>query len=208
MARGRRRDYRGLSGRPRMLDLTPSVERFAVSESVRNAARRVLVIPLGESSRAAVADAVERHFPGADLDWLDRDHLRRRPLSTLSRLFRQRYAAAVLVTSDLHQPRLRLTSLLVAIPRASSRWRIDLRGNREAFSLRHHLALNGVPIARHMLAFVVAWLLAEPLLRAIDRLIKPRTAVLDRRPERILYLRSQLWLGPARGASLPPPARR
>src|SRR5260221_11163177 len=183
MARGRRRDYRGLSGRPRMLDLTPSVERFAVSESVRNAARRVLVIPLGESSRAAVADAVERHFPGADLDWLDRDHLRRHPLSTLSHLFGQRYAAAVLVAADLHQPRLRLTSLLLALPRAGTRWRIDLRGNREAFSLGHHLAHNAVPIARHMLAFVVAWLLAEPLLGAIHRFFNTRTAVLARRPD-------------------------
>ncbi len=185
-----------------MLDLTPSVERFAVSESVRNAARRVLVIPLGESSRAAVADAVERHFPGADLDWLDRDHLRRHPLNTLSHLFGQRYSAAVLVAADLHQPRLRLTSLLVAIPRASSRWRIDLRGNREAFSLGHHIAHNALPIARHAAACVLAQLFAEPVLRAIDRAIKPRKTPMQVRPTRILYLRSQLWLGLAGGGSV------
>jgi glycosyltransferase involved in cell wall biosynthesis len=185
-----------------MLDLTPSVERFAVPESVRRAAPRVLVIPLGESSRAAVADAVARHFPASALEWLDRSDLRRRPLSNLARLLRRRYDAAVLVAADLHQPRLRLTSLLLALPRAGTRWRIDLHGNREALSLGQQLALNGVPLVRHAAACVLAQLFAEPVLRAIDRAIKPRKTSMPVRPTRILYLRSQLWLGLAGGGSV------
>jgi glycosyltransferase involved in cell wall biosynthesis len=161
----------------------------------------LLVIPLGEAPRAEIESAVARHFPAADLDWLDRDKLRRRPLRVLTQLARHRYDAAVLVASDLQQPRLRLTSLVLALPRAASRWRIDLRGNREAFGLGRHLAHNGVLIARHLVACGLALLLAEPVLRAVDRLITPQTQF-RKRPTRMLYLRSQLWLGLEGGGSV------
>jgi len=164
--------------------------------------KKLMVIPLGETPPRDIANAVARHFPNAELDWLDRDQLRRRPLRTLTHLLRRRYPAAVLVAADLHQPRLRLTSLLLSLPRAASRWRIDLRGNREAFGLGRHLARNGIPMVRHLLACALAVLLAEPLLRAIDRSIKPRANALGERPRRMLYLRSQLWLGLQGGGSV------
>src|SRR5438552_17638533 len=105
----------------------------------------VLVIPLGEASRAEVAKAVARHFPSADVHWLNRGDLRRRPLRLTSQLMHQHHDAAVLVASDLQQPRLRLTSLVLALPRALSRWRIDLRGNRAGFGLCRHLARTAPP---------------------------------------------------------------
>lgn len=145
--------------------------------------------------------AVPRHFPKADIDWLDRAKLRRRPLEVLADLLRHRYDAAVLVTNDLCQPRLRLTSLVLALPRAAARWRIDVRGHREAFSLARHLAHNALPIARHALACGLALLLAEPGLRLVDWVIKPRRQ-LEVQPTRVLYLRSQLWLGLAGGGSV------
>src|SRR5437868_1639104 len=155
---------------------------------------RLLVIPLGETPRPEIENAVARHFPGASLDWLDRDDLRRRPLETVTSVLRCHYAAAVLVATDLRQPRLRLTSLVLSLPRARKRWRIDLRGNREAFSLGQHLAHNGFPVARHLVACWLAFVLAEPALRVIDWFIPPRRPLLGR-PSRILYLRSQLRLG-------------
>jgi glycosyltransferase involved in cell wall biosynthesis len=170
--------------------------------SVSSDPRRLIVIPLGETPRALVETAVERHFPKAAIRWLERDRLRRRPLSTLAHLLRQRYDAAVLVAADLQQPRLRLTSVVLALPRTASRWRIDVRGNREAFGLGHHLAQNGVLIARHLLACGLALLFAEPVLRLVDKLIKLRTQPLPERPTRMLYLRSQLWLGLAGGGSV------
>ena len=163
----------------------------------------LLAIPLGEIPRADVATAVARQFPGAEIDWLDRGELRRRPLSVLLHLMHRRYDAAVLVATDLRQPRLRLTSLILALPRATARWRLDTRGNREAFGLSSHLAHNSLPIVRHLAACSLALLLAEPLLKAIDQLSarKPSTQSL-RRPRRILYLRSQLWLGLEGGGSV------
>ena len=163
---------------------------------------RVLVIPLGEIPRAELASAVARHFPDVDLDWFDRNELRRRPLAGLANLLRRRFDAAVLVAADVHQPRLRLTSLVLGLPRATARWRIDLRGNREAFGLGRHLAHNGLPIARHLVACGLAVLFAEPLLRAVDRLVKPRALYPRARPSRVLYLRSQLWLGLEGGGSV------
>jgi glycosyltransferase involved in cell wall biosynthesis len=164
--------------------------------------KKLLIVPLGETPRDDVADAVARHFRHTELDWLDRSELRRHPARMLARLLRQRYAAAVLVAADVHQPRLRITSLLLSLPRADSRWRIDLRGNREAFGLGQHLAHNGLPIVRHLLACGLAFVLAEPLLGALDRAIKQRTTAPGERPTRILYLRSQLWLGLAGGGSV------
>jgi glycosyltransferase involved in cell wall biosynthesis len=165
--------------------------------------QRIIVIPLGETPRAEVTNAIFRHFPNAETHWLDRSDLRRRPLSLLMHLMRQRYHAAVLVATDLHQPRLRLTSVILALPRAASRWRIDLRGNREAFTLGRHLAQHALPIARHLGACALAQLLAEPILKTVERLIEPEPRRPSaQRPTRILYLRSQLWLGLAGGGSV------
>ncbi|MCA1647779.1 MAG: glycosyltransferase family 4 protein, partial [Chloroflexi bacterium] len=143
----------------------------------------------------------QRHFPQAEIDWLDRADLRRQPLRVLSHALRHRYAAAVLVAPDLCQARLRLTSLVLSLPRTATRWRIDLRGNREAFDLGRHLAQNGLPMIRHLVACALAGLVGEPALRLILRLMQPRTVRLGR-PRRILYLRSQLWLGLQGGGSV------
>jgi glycosyltransferase involved in cell wall biosynthesis len=161
----------------------------------------VIAIPLGDSSRADVEAAIGRQFGAARIAWLDRDRLRRRPLMTLAWLTRRRFEAAVLVAPDLRQPRLRLTSLVLGLTRARTHWRMDLRGHRETFSLGAHVARNVLPVTRHLLACALAWALGEPLLKVIDRLIEPRTVCL-KRPTRVLYLRSQLWLGLAGGGSV------
>ena len=164
---------------------------------------RVLVVPLGESSPAEIEAAVRRRFPGRRLDWLDRNRLRRRPLPTLASLLATRYADAVLVAPDLRQRRLRLTSFVLALVRAERCWRIDLRGACEPFDRTHHLVRNVGPIARHLAACIAAAIAAEPLLRAVRA--SSRLAPAKERSSnehRILYLRSQLWLGLAGGGSV------
>jgi glycosyltransferase involved in cell wall biosynthesis len=161
---------------------------------------RVIVLPLGVIDAARV---VER-FPGARVEWLDRSEFRRRPLLVLVRLLRQRFDEAVLVAPDLASPRLRLTSLLLALPRARRRRRIDLLGRDEAFSLSSHLRTNGLAVVRHVLACGLALMLAYPLLSAFAWYLahekrRARPAV---RPRRLLYLRSQLWLGLSGGGSV------
>ena len=182
------------------LDAGGRGHRRGVSGSPRVPAS-VIAIPLGEASRAEVEAAIERQFGASTLAWLDRDRLRRRPLATLADLLRHRYAAAVLVAPDLRQPRLRLTSLVLGLTRADTHWRIDLQGNREAWRLKAHLARNLLPIVRHLIACGLALALGEPVLRAIDLFMKPRTLGL-KRPTHLLYLRSQLWLGLEGGGSV------
>ena len=160
-----------------------------------------MAIPLGEQSRPSAAALVERHFDGVAVDWFDRTALRRRPWRTLRLARARRYDAAVLIAPDLRQPRLRLTSLLVALPRAHRRWRLDPRGHVEAFEVGSHLARHAWPIVRHALACALAAGLAVPLLGLVDRLLAERRPS-ARRPKRILYLRSQLWLGLAGGGSV------
>jgi len=189
---------------------------------------RVAVITLGEIGREEARVAAQRHFGGAEMVWADR-----RGLPALMRL---RVDGAVLVARDLSEPRLRLTSLLLALPRAGQRWRIDLRGGRERWSLREHLQRNSVPVARHLAACALAAAIGEPLLRVVAASVKPRKSSRGRlqqvaasvkprtlkrppprrvaasvnnrrgpgsvRPRRVLYLRSQLWLGLAGGGSV------
>jgi glycosyltransferase involved in cell wall biosynthesis len=161
----------------------------------------LLVIPLGEAARGDVEGVVARRFGGVRLEWLDRVDLRRRPMRTLWRLMRVRYGAAVLVAPDLGQPRLKLTSMVLGLVRAEQRWRVDLVGGCEAFGLGSHLARNVVGIVRHLLAVVLALLVAEPALTLVAHFIRPRR-VSPGRPSRVLYLRSQLWLGLAGGGSV------
>ena len=184
---------------------------------------RVLVAPLGESARAEVAAAVRRQFRDRALEWFDRNSLRRAPLSTLAGLLTTRYADAVLVVPDRRQPRLRLTSFVLTLVRADRYWRIDLRDACEPcerFSRTRHAAQNALPIARHLAACAVAALAAEPLLHLVRTLSRPapaqRTPANPRRiprmpaaahrsgspRQRILYLRSQLWLGLSGGGSV------
>jgi glycosyltransferase involved in cell wall biosynthesis len=111
-----------------------------------------------------------------------------------------------LVTGDLTQPRLRLTSLVLMLARARSRWRIDLRGACERWRLAEHLKREGGPVLRHLLACGLAFTASGPLLRALEMAVRPR-ALSDtpqRSPARprILYLRSQLWLGLEGGGSV------
>jgi glycosyltransferase involved in cell wall biosynthesis len=162
---------------------------------------RLLAIALGEASKADAAAAIARHFEDTPSDWLDRGDLRRRPVATLVRLWRVRYCAAVLVAPDLSQPRLKLTSLALGLVRADERWRVDLHGRREAFGLGGHLARTLVAIVRHLLAVGLALGLSEPVLKVLARLIGPRHVRLAR-PNRIVYLRSQLWLGLEGGGSV------
>jgi glycosyltransferase involved in cell wall biosynthesis len=161
----------------------------------------VIVIPLGEANTDTVNAALRRHFPNDSVTWLDRAELRRQPLAVLLRLARERHDTAVLVAPDLRQSRLRLTSVVLALPRAHRRWRIDLLGNRESFNLISHLAQHGLPIVRHLLACGLALVASEPLLHLLDSFIKPRQPLLGR-PTQILYLRSQLWLGLEGGGSV------
>jgi glycosyltransferase involved in cell wall biosynthesis len=195
----------------------------------------VLAIPLGEAAPRQVDAAIRREFSGARITVLDRGDLRRRPWRTVLGQLVRRFDAAVLVTADLGQPRLRLTSPVLMLARAGSRWRIDLRGGRERWTPAQHAAREGGQVVRHALACGLALVGAEPLLRALDRCIQPRdltddgqhaarrlrcwrgapegngrrhdasasptpTDALPRR--RILYLRSQLWLGLEGGGSV------
>jgi glycosyltransferase involved in cell wall biosynthesis len=134
----------------------------------------VLVIPLGETSPDQVDAAVRRQFAEARVVVFERQALRRRPLRVLGRLWTRRFDAAVLVAPDLAQPRLRLTSSLLALARAGSHWRIDLQGGRERWGVGEYLAREGGPIARHLFGCGLALTLGEPLLRALAARIQPR----------------------------------
>jgi glycosyltransferase involved in cell wall biosynthesis len=90
---------------------------------------------------------------------------------------------------------------VLALPRAERRWRIDLAGNREAWSVRAHIARGAMPVLRHLAACGLALLLGEPVVQCLDRLIKPRR-VRPGRSRRLLYLRPQLWLGLEGGGSV------
>jgi glycosyltransferase involved in cell wall biosynthesis len=162
---------------------------------------KVVAIALGESPRIEVEAALKPDFASADVTWLERGEFRRRPVRTLMSMARRRFDAAVLVAPDLSQPRLRLTSLVLALPRADQRWRLDLRGGREAWNLWPHLGRHALAISRHLLACGLALLLAEPVLRAIDALIEPRM-LRATATQRLLYLRTQLWLGLEGGGSV------
>jgi glycosyltransferase involved in cell wall biosynthesis len=167
----------------------------------------IVAIPLGETPRAEVEATLRRHFGAVQVTWVDRQQLRRRPLPTLLRLVGRRHSAGVLVSPDLDQSRLRLTSLLLGLVRADTRWRVDLRGRQEAWSVGQHVARNLPHVLRHVLACGLAWLLAEPLLRLLERLIRSGTRSRRKtsrgtRPARLLYLRPQLWLGLEGGGSV------
>lgn len=170
----------------------------------RAVAERVLVIALGELAPEAAAAAVRDLVGAAALDWLDRAELRRRPLATIARLRRRRFAAAVLVAPDLNQRRLVLTSMVLALPAARARWRCDLAGRKQPFSIAAHLRRHGLALARHLLACGLARVFGEPALRVLERVLPPPRPL--RRPparvRRLLYLRSQLWLGLTGGGSV------
>jgi glycosyltransferase involved in cell wall biosynthesis len=160
----------------------------------------VIAIPLGEASEAD-AQIVQDRFPDQHVDWLDRNELRHKPWRVVPRLVGSHYADAVLVAPDLDTQRLELTSLVLALPRATQRWRLDLHGQAEPFKIGEH-ARRALPrLIRHTLACGLAWLLAYPLLRLLDLLIQPRMRKLQS-PRRVLYLRPQLWLGLEGGGSV------
>src|SRR6185437_14019803 len=95
--------------------------------------------------RADASAALRRQFGPAEVVWIDRRDLR-------AALPRGRVDAAVLVARDLSDRRLRLTSLLLALPWARERWRLDLRGGRERWSVGANLQGNALAIGRHLLA--------------------------------------------------------
>jgi glycosyltransferase involved in cell wall biosynthesis len=161
----------------------------------------VIVVPLGETSRAEIEQRVREHFDGVDIEWLDRGKLRRRPWLEVPRLLTRRYTQAALVAPDLNQPRVALTSLVLSVVRAREYWRLDLHGRREAFSPGAHLRRMWWPMLRHVLGCGLALLLAYPVLVALRALLRPRT-MRPREPRQVLYLRSQFWLGLQGGGSV------
>ena len=161
----------------------------------------LIVVPLGSVSQASAEYAVRARFADVDIAWLDRARLRRRPWLEVPRVLRRRYARAVLVAPDLEQPRLALTSLVLALVRAGDRWRLDARGRAEPFSVRTHLAVVWWPMLRHLLAVGTALLFGYPLLRLLLAVLRPRRVRLVA-PRRVLYLRSQLWFGLQGGGSV------
>ena len=161
-----------------------------------------LVLALGETPRAAVEAAIVREFGSLELTWLDRRTLRRRPWRVMASLLRRRYASAILVAPDLAQRRLRLTSLVLGLPRARRRWRMDLRGQRESWRLGQHVVRNALPIMRHAAACGLALACGQAALTLLDHLIRPRPLTSGPAPRRVLYLRSQLWLGLEGGGSV------
>jgi glycosyltransferase involved in cell wall biosynthesis len=161
----------------------------------------VLAIPLGDIPPTMVEEAIVREFGSVDIEWLDRRELRRRPWRTIARLLQRYYANAILVAPDLNKRRLRLTSFILALPRARRRRRLDVQGTCESWSLGCHIAHNTLPIIRHLAACVLALVLGEALLKLLDRLIRLRQSTAPA-PQRLLYLRSQLWLGLEGGGSV------
>jgi glycosyltransferase involved in cell wall biosynthesis len=161
----------------------------------------LIVIPLGDVSRSEAERAAHVQFGATRIEWLDRAQLRRRPLIELPRLLRRRFRRAVLLAPDLAQPRLLVTSLLLALVRADERWRLDQHGRAERFFLRAHLSGTWWMVLRHLLAIAVAMLVAYPVLRLLLALTPAarRRAV---HPHRLLYLRSQLWFGLQGGGSV------
>ena len=162
--------------------------------------RAVIAIPLGDPTPDHTRVVMDR-FPNRDVIWLDRNEIRSKPWRALPRLATTQYADAVLVAPDLDQQRLELTSLVLALPRTKQRWRLDVRGRIERFSLSKHLERTLPKLLRHVLACALALALAYPLLRLLDLVIRPRTWRIGR-PRSVLYLRSQLWLGLAGGGSV------
>jgi glycosyltransferase involved in cell wall biosynthesis len=161
----------------------------------------LIIIPLGESTPADIEQQLPEQLRRGQLEWFDRSALRRRPLTILG-LLRRRYEDAVLFAPDLEQPRLRLTSVLVGLPRARRRWRLDRAGRLESFSTFEHLKAHGPAMLRHILACGLAWLLAEALLPIAEGILVPKAPRRGWRPRRVLYLRSQLWLGLQGGGSV------
>ena len=159
--------------------------------------RSLIVVPLGSLTPHQVRSAVGSN----DFDVLDRSELRRRPVDVLWRLARRRYERAVLVAPDLRAPRLRLTSLLLALPRARCRVRTDTAGHSQRWAFGAHVQGNALALVRHGLACGLAALLAEPLLALLEAGIRPRTRPMAT-PGRLLYLRSQWWLGLEGGGSV------
>ena len=175
----------------------------AASARANGSGAAVLVVPLGDVSQADAETAVRRRFSEVRCMWFDRSELRRNPLAVLVWLWRQRFDAAVLVAPDLDQPRLRLTSLLLALVRARRSWRIDVRGRCEEWRVAAHLARHGGAIVRHLLACATALVLGEAMLRLLQNRVAQRgSAMSARAPKRVLYLRSQLWLGLSGGGSV------
>jgi glycosyltransferase involved in cell wall biosynthesis len=162
----------------------------------------IVAISLGSISRDEAASVISSEFDSTDMVWLDRNDLRRNAWTFLIRIARTRHDDAVLVASDLQQPRLRLTSWLLALPRARRRWRMDLHGNREAWRPQTHLRQHAWPVARHAIACAVALIVAEPMLRLVLRVIDAERRNISCTPKRLLYLRPQLWLGLQGGGSV------
>ena len=110
---------------------------------------------------------------------------------------------AILVAPDLRQPRLRLTSLLLGVARAEpladrspGQPRVVQSGSVSGSEPRAHCA----PSAR-LRACRDPW---RAVLQGDRPVVKPRRMRLGR-PARVLYLRSQLWLGLEGGGSSPTP---
>ena len=163
---------------------------------------RVVVIPLGDTPQAVVEETIAREFGPVDITWLDRRELRRSPWRVVPRLLQRRYVHAILVAPDLTQGRLRLTSFVLGLARARRHWRVDVAAGRcEEWSLGGHVARHALPIIRHVAACGVAFVAGEVLLKLVDRLIQPRQLTAPA-PRRLLYLRSQLWLGLQGGGSV------
>ncbi|HTD77667.1 MAG TPA: hypothetical protein VK898_08525, partial [Chloroflexota bacterium] len=131
--------------------------------------KRVIVIPLGEMPRAVVEERIARELGLLDITWLDRRELRRSPWRVVPRLLQRRYVHAILVAPGLDQRRLRLTSFVLMLPRARRRWRIDVHGKCERWSLAGHFARHALPIIRHFAACGLALVLGEALLKLLDR---------------------------------------
>lgn len=169
----------------------------------------MLAIPLGDTASQAKTDVSARFGPAA-IRWLDRHDLRGRPLRALRELLGSGiYDDAVLYAPDARADRLRITTLLLALPVARRRWVADTHGRLEPYSLARHIGREGVPLVRHLIACAIALMLTFPLLLLGDRLLRlehrfrtRRFLPLDHRPQRILYLRSQFWLGLLGGGSV------
>lgn len=166
--------------------------------------RRLVVLALGESD-AEAASLVRERFSEAEVVWVERSSVRAGPLAALRELASRRSDDALLVVGDLAQRRVRLTGLLLALPRARRRWIADRAGRLQPFSWQTHVRQHGWPLARHLAALVLAALAARPCLTVGARLLerkRGRRPLRDGAPRRVLYLRSQFWFHLQGGGSV------
>lgn len=112
---------------------------------------------------------------------------------------------AVLFVPSLNASRMRVTAWLALLPRANRRWLADSEGRCEEVSLGRLMTDHAPAIARHAAACGVAAAMARWAPRLGAKLAETQSSngrLPVRKLKRVLYLRSQFWMGLRGGGSV------